>query len=159
VPDVYQGSELWERSLVDPDNRRPVDFALRRRLLAEIDAGAQPEVDETGAAKLLVTTRALRLRRERPELFTGYRPLTTTGPAGDHVVAFDRGGVIAVATRLPIGLERAGGWRETELDLGGGPATDALTGRRFDGHQVRLADLLATYPVALLTFENTRNNR
>src|SRR5690606_21527206 len=70
VPDVYQGSELWETSLVDPDNRRPVDFAVRRELLARIDAGWRPPIDETGAAKLLVTSRALRLRRERRELFT-----------------------------------------------------------------------------------------
>jgi (1->4)-alpha-D-glucan 1-alpha-D-glucosylmutase len=159
VPDVYQGSELWETSLVDPDNRRPVDFALRRRLLAEIDAGALPAIDAEGGAKLLVTTRALRLRRDRPELFARYAQLAANGPAAEHVVAFDRGGAIVVATRLPVGLERAGGWRETELDLGGGPVTDALTGRRFDGHQVRLADLLATYPVALLTFEAKEEER
>jgi (1->4)-alpha-D-glucan 1-alpha-D-glucosylmutase len=154
VPDVYQGSELWETSLVDPDNRRPVDFATRRRLLAEIDAGAQPEVDAEGAAKLLVTTRALRLRRDRPERFAGYRPLIASGPAAEHVVAFDRGGAIAVATRLPIGLARAGGWRGTTIDLGATPLVDVLTGRRHAAGPVQVADLLATYPVALLTEEN-----
>ncbi|MEP6478823.1 MAG: malto-oligosyltrehalose synthase, partial [Rhodoglobus sp.] len=75
VPDVYQGSELWETSLVDPDNRRAVDFELRRRLLAELESGGKPAIDETGAAKLLVTSRALRLRRDRPELFTRYAPV------------------------------------------------------------------------------------
>ena len=62
VPDVYQGSELWETSLVDPDNRRPVDFDARRAALAVLDAGELPEIDETGHAKLLVTSRALRGR-------------------------------------------------------------------------------------------------
>ena len=66
VPDVYQGSELWEISLVDPDNRRPVDFAHRAALLAEIDSGATPLVDAGGAAKLLVTSRALRLQARSP---------------------------------------------------------------------------------------------
>src|SRR5204862_2776151 len=80
VPDVYQGTELWDNSLVDPDNRRPVDFALRRDLLARLDAGWLPPVDASGAAKLLVTTRALRLRRARPGLFTRYRPVYAEGP-------------------------------------------------------------------------------
>jgi (1->4)-alpha-D-glucan 1-alpha-D-glucosylmutase len=74
VPDVYQGSELWEHSLVDPDNRRAVDFDVRRGLLAAIDRGEQPLIDRTGAAKLLVTARTLRLRRDRPELFTRSAP-------------------------------------------------------------------------------------
>src|SRR5690606_5926729 len=70
VPDVYQGSELWETSLVDPDNRRRVDFEVRRGLLERVDAGWQPPIDESGAAKLLVVARSLRLRRDRPDLFT-----------------------------------------------------------------------------------------
>ncbi len=82
VPDVYQGSELWDLSLVDPDNRRPVDFAARRELLARIDDGWLPPIDDTGAAKLLVTARALRLRRQRPELFRSYRPVFADGPGG-----------------------------------------------------------------------------
>src|SRR3712207_5089185 len=108
VPDVYQGTELWDYSLVDPDNRRPVDFAERREMLARIDDGWQPPVDESGAAKLLVTSRTLRLRRQRPELFSTYRPLYAEGRVAEHVVAFDRGGVVAVATRLPVGLSRHG---------------------------------------------------
>ena len=71
VPDLYQGSELWDLSLVDPDNRRPVDFDRRRDLLARIDGGWLPELDDSGGAKLLIVTRALRLRRDRPELFGG----------------------------------------------------------------------------------------
>ncbi|MGD0934096.1 MAG: malto-oligosyltrehalose synthase, partial [Streptosporangiaceae bacterium] len=71
VPDLYQGSELWDLFLVDPDNRRPVDFDRRRDLLTRIDGGWLPGLDDSGAAKLLIVTRALRLRRDRPELFGG----------------------------------------------------------------------------------------
>jgi (1->4)-alpha-D-glucan 1-alpha-D-glucosylmutase len=149
VPDVYQGCELWEDSLVDPDNRRPVDFELRRALLDSLDAGTDaPPVDASGSAKLWVTSRALRLRRDWPELFTGYAPLFASGPAADHAIAFDRGGAITVATRLPVRLHRGGGWGETSLALGG-PATDVISGRRV-GAEVAIGDLLAEYPVALL---------
>lgn len=154
VPDVYQGSELWETSLADPDNRRPVDFALRRRLLAGIDAGGSlPPIDESGAAKLLVTSRALRLRRDRPELFSRYTPMTLVGEASGHAIAFDRGGVVAVATRLPLGLERRGGWGQTALLRHAGPTVDVLTGRRYTGTELALRDLLSSYPVALLAAE------
>lgn len=154
VPDVYQGSELWEQSLVDPDNRRAVDFEQRRRLLAGIDAGEQPIIDRTGAAKLLVTARALRLRRDRPELFGRYTPMTVVGPAAGHVIAVDRGGAVAVATRLPVGLAERGKttgspWEDTMLLRHAGPTTDVLTGRSFRGH-IRLGELLDVYPVALL---------
>ncbi|TPX05787.1 malto-oligosyltrehalose synthase [Schumannella luteola] len=150
VPDVYQGSEGWERSLVDPDNRRPVDFASRRAMLAELDAGLLPEVDESGAAKLLVTSRALRLRRDRPELFDRYVAVPALGSAADHVVAFDRGGAVTVATRLPLGLAADGGWGDTTVIVESSPFVDLLTGREFAGGTIPLADLLATYPVALL---------
>ncbi len=154
VPDVYQGSELWQTSLVDPDNRRPVDFDERRRMLAGLDAGFArgelPPVDASGAAKLLVTSRALRLRRDSPELFTRYTPMTVVGDTAQHAIAFDRGGALTVATRLPVGLAARGGWGETVLLRHSGPTTDALTGRTFEGSSLGLADLLATYPVALL---------
>jgi (1->4)-alpha-D-glucan 1-alpha-D-glucosylmutase len=155
VPDVYQGSELWEQSLVDPDNRRAVDFSERRDLLARLDGGWLPDVDTSGAAKLLVTSRALRLRRDRPELFTRHLPMTVTGGARDHVVAFDRGGVVTVATRLPAGLARrasatGSAWGDTVLLRHAGPTVDVLTGREFEGHQLPVAQLLERYPVALL---------
>jgi len=147
VPDTYQGSELWDLSLVDPDNRRPVDFALRDRLLARLDEGHRPDWDEPeGAAKLLVVSRALRLRRDRPGLFTRYAPVVATGAAADHVVAFDRGGAVTVGTRLPVRLARDGGWRDTTVAVSG---TDALTGRSYAG-ETPVAELLADYPVALL---------
>jgi (1->4)-alpha-D-glucan 1-alpha-D-glucosylmutase len=150
IPDVYQGSELWEMSLVDPDNRRPVDFELRRNLLASIDRGEHPPVDSTGAAKLLVTSRALRVRRDYPELFTRYAPLPVLGEAAEHAVAFDRGGAIALGTRLPVGLEARGGWGETEVVVPGHPLVDVITGRGYDGGPLPIAELLADYPVALL---------
>ena len=149
VPDVYQGTELWDYSLVDPDNRRPVDLDAHLAMLDHLDAGEDPPpIDATGAAKLWVVSRALRLRRDWPELFSGYAPLLPEGSAAAHAVAFDRGGVTTVATRLPLGLERAGGWGDTVLDVGG-PATDAISGRRVQRH-VQLAELLSDYPVALL---------
>lgn len=154
VPDVYQGSELWDLSLVDPDNRRPVDFEARARLLRELDAdlarGTVPPVDDSGRAKLLVTSRALRLRRDHPELFRFYRPAVIEGEAADHAVAVHRGGATAVATRLPVGLARRGGWGDTVLMRPDIPGTDVLTGRRIDAGPVRLAELFATYPVALI---------
>jgi (1->4)-alpha-D-glucan 1-alpha-D-glucosylmutase len=153
VPDLYQGSELWDLSLVDPDNRRPVDFDRRRDLLARIDGGWLPELDDSGAAKLLIVTRALRLRRDRPELFGGsYESLPAQGPAADHLFAFARGGghLVAVATRLPATLQRAGGWRGTTLPIGPGPWTDVLTGQPVPSSWVAAEDLLQRYPVALL---------
>jgi (1->4)-alpha-D-glucan 1-alpha-D-glucosylmutase len=154
IPDTYQGTELWDNSLVDPDNRRPVDFDARRKLLARLDDGWLPPVDAEGAAKLLVTSRALRLRRDRPELFASYTPISASGPAAAHVVAYDRGGAVTVATRLPVALERLGGWGDTVIELPDGERKDELTGAVYsagaDG-PVGLVDLLDRYPVALLT--------
>lgn len=150
VPDVYQGSELWETSLVDPDNRRPVDFDIRRLYLAAIAGGAHPPIDDTGAAKLLVTTKALRLRRDRPDLFTRYAPLPAIGEAAGHAVAFDRGGAVAIGTRLPVGLDKRGGWGDTVLVLPGHPLVDVISDRVYDGGALLLRDVLASYPVALL---------
>ena len=157
VPDVYQGSELWEQSLVDPDNRRPVDFDDRTDRLGAIREGAATTLtdspDDPGTAKLRVVHAALTLRRDRPELFTTYAGLATSGEAADHVLAFDRGGAVTVVTRLPIGLANRGGWGDSALDLPEGRWADALTGRPAAG-TVRLADLLDDLPVALLVRED-----
>ncbi|MFI6577884.1 malto-oligosyltrehalose synthase [Nocardiopsis sp. NPDC050513] len=163
VPDVYQGAELWDLSLVDPDNRRPVDWAVRADVLERVERGWRPPLDDTGAAKFHLVRTCLRLRRElRPG---GYLPLTASGPAARHALAFARtsaGGhrpdVVAVATRLPLALAAEGGWRDTALPLPSGPGswTDRLTGRalaptRVDGFTAApLADLLDHYPVAVL---------
>ncbi|WP_245820958.1 malto-oligosyltrehalose synthase [Geodermatophilus pulveris] len=154
VPDVYQGTELWDHSLVDPDNRRPVDYAERRRLLARLDDGEVPGVDDTGAAKLLVVSRVLRARREHPEWFAGYEPVTASGPGADHLVAYDRGGVVPVATRLPVGLSIAG-WGDTALQLPTGAWRDLLTGGRHvsDAGGLPVAALLERLPVALLVHD------
>jgi (1->4)-alpha-D-glucan 1-alpha-D-glucosylmutase len=158
VPDVYQGTELWEDSLVDPDNRRPVDFSLRQASLAELTQLAQvkepPPVDGTGLAKLWVVSRALRARRDRAELFTGYTPLVVAGPRQENLVAFDRGGAITLATRLPAGLSAAGGWGETTLALPPGRYRDAFTGSTYAG-ELSVADALNRYPVALLLAETS----
>ena len=159
VPDFYQGTELWAFTLVDPDNRRPVDYEVRRRVLAGLkDAGggdasefaeALLEEHEDGRVKMYVTARALGLRRERAELFArgAYVPLAARGRRAGNVVAFARalGGdcVVAVAgrffTRLGVGREGRLGlgreaWGDTALGLegvGAGRYRDVLTGREF----------------------------
>ena len=157
VPDVYQGSELWEQSLVDPDNRRPVDFDVRAGHLEALRSGEPAPLTDTptdpGVAKLAVTTAALRLRRDRPELFTAYDALAAEGSAADHALAFDRGGAVTVVTRLPVGLAARGGWTDTVLRLPQGSYVEQLSGRSYSG-AVRLSDLLADLPVALLARED-----
>jgi (1->4)-alpha-D-glucan 1-alpha-D-glucosylmutase len=150
VPDVYQGTELWDDSLVDPDNRRPVDFAHRTRLLQSL-TDAPPKIDEAGTAKLWITRQALRLRRSRPDWFTSYRSVSAIGPARDHLIGFDRGEAIIFATRLPVGLAARGGWRSASVEI---PrrCVDVLTGHQWGG-TIPVGDLLATYPVALLAPE------
>jgi len=151
VADVYQGCELTGLSLVDPDNRRPVDYRRRRRLLAALadDPDAAVGLD---AEKLLVTSRALRLRRDHPDWFAaGYTPLNCEGPAAEHAVAFVRGDhAVTVVTRLPAGLRRRGGWADTVLPLPDLHWRDVLTGVRHAGWRPPLAELTRRLPVALL---------
>ena len=119
-------------------------------MLARLDHGELPDVGDDGAVKLLVTSRVLRARRDRPDLFDRYLPLPAIGPAAAHVVAADRGGAIPVATRLPAGLAARGGWGDTVLLAPPGRYVDALTRRAFEGESLVLAELLERYPVALL---------
>jgi (1->4)-alpha-D-glucan 1-alpha-D-glucosylmutase len=144
IPDIYQGTELVDLSLVDPDNRRPVDYDARRDLLRTND-------DE----KLHVVSTALRARRDHPEWFgadAAYTPLTATGPAAEHVIAFKRGdGAVTIATRLSERLARSDGWRDTTLALPDGPWTDLLSGQQLRGSDsVPVGDVLRALPVALL---------
>lgn len=163
VPDVYQGQELWDLSLVDPDNRRPVNFGDRTKLLAELGADIPaddspprrpPLLDDAGAAKLLVVARALRVRRDNPDWFGAhatYRPLWASGSAAENVVAFARSeAMVTVVPRLVLGLRRGGGWRDTTLPLPEGRWTDVLTGRRHDGGTAYVLRLLRDFPVSLL---------
>lgn len=139
VPELYQGSESEYRALVDPDNRRP----------AELDP--HPEPGTLAARKLALTAALLRLRRSRPELFTGYAPLPARGPAAEHCVAYARSADLVVAvTRLSLRLAAAGGWRTTALELPPGRWTPLdAPGPSFTGG-VPLAALLAESPVAVL---------
>ena len=140
VPDIYQGTELWDDSLVDPDNRRPVDYVTRRQALKSL---RHP--------KIRVVTAALQLRRARPDAFLrgDYHPVLAAGAGADHVVAFRRGDDVLVAvTRWTVHLEQTG-WRDTVVELPDGSWTDALTGAVVTG-TVPAADLFAELPVALL---------
>jgi len=162
VPDIYQGTELWEDSLVDPDNRRRVDFAQRQTMLTALnrlpaDSGqlaGLPALDGTGLAKLWVVSRALRARRDHPDLFNGYTPLRIDGPRQENLVVFDRGGAITLATRLPAGLSAAGGWGSTTVPLPPGRYRDVFTGATHGGAP-SVAEVLRQYPVALLLAEGT----
>jgi (1->4)-alpha-D-glucan 1-alpha-D-glucosylmutase len=183
VPDTYQGAELWDFSLVDPDNRRPVDFARRARLLRELkrreEKGVTPLLRDLlthwqdGRIKLYLTSKALNLRRDHPELFLGgdYLPLRTHGPAEEHVVAYARrqGPVWALVavprlvTRLcapgeaPLGQAA---WDDTAIVLPRKAPQfwrNVLTGEVVRAERspramgLRLRDVLRSFPVALLS--------
>lgn len=140
IPDVYQGTELWDDSLVDPDNRRAVDYALRRSALKDLQH-----------PKIRVVTTALRLRRSRPDAFLDgdYVPVLAAGQASDHVVAFCRGADILVAvTRWTVRLAETG-WGNTVVPLPEGDWTDRLTGAVASG-PTAAAELFADLPVVLL---------
>jgi (1->4)-alpha-D-glucan 1-alpha-D-glucosylmutase len=180
VPDFYQGTELWDLSLVDPDNRRPVDFALRRGHLAALDAelarAADPaalarqlvDAKEDGRIKIYAIRQGLRARRERAALFaTGqYRPLEAAGPHGGRVCAFARVGAGTAAVTAVPRLLAAGGFPDPPLGAAAWGRESAVlippdVGRRFrnaftgewlevDDGRVDLAAVFASFPVALL---------
>jgi (1->4)-alpha-D-glucan 1-alpha-D-glucosylmutase len=154
VPDTYQGTELWDLSLVDPDNRRPIDWELRRRLLDEVEGTSPAEAwarPDEGLPKLLLVQRLLLLRRRRPEPFAGsYEPLWAEGERAAHLMAFARGGeVVTAVPRLVMGM--GGDWADATLALPPGHWADALDGgaRTFEG-VVAVTELLAPFPVAVL---------
>jgi (1->4)-alpha-D-glucan 1-alpha-D-glucosylmutase len=157
VPDFYQGTELWDFSLVDPDNRRPVDYDRRRALLAELDAACEREGPAAVAARLLetgdeglklfATTTMLRFRKGERDMFEqgGYRALDAQGSRGDHLFAFarthgNRQVVIAVPRLVATLAPDAGApplgervWDDTRIHLNGLPGArgyrDVITGR------------------------------
>ncbi|HLL21809.1 MAG TPA: malto-oligosyltrehalose synthase, partial [Kofleriaceae bacterium] len=169
VADTYQGTELWDLSLVDPDNRRPVDYESRRALASALAKAGTPSPDlarelvdtyADGRIKLHVTRTGLAMRRADPLLFLegGYRPLD----AGEHVVAFERSRsdqrLVCIVPRLPIKLSRGTAdwplgsvWENHTITLGAGTRwRNAFTGEQHEGSSLALADVLATFPVAWL---------
>ena len=184
TPDIYQGDELWSFALVDPDNRRPVDYRLRERLLGEVERAAgdvealraMVERPEDGRIKLHVTRALLQARRERPARFAAaaYRPVEALGAHARHALAFARGegadAAVAIAPRFALTL--VGGpaapvgrdvWADTRLRLPG-RATHwrcALSGRIVEarGGSVELGDVLDPLPVALLVPDDSGARR
>ncbi len=176
VPDFYQGAELWDLSMVDPDNRRPVDFLLRERLLSEIEAGYGTDPSKllaglladlpSGRIKLFLIWRALAVRRKMGALFEkgGYVPLAVEGAHKESVIAFlrsfDGKHVIAAAPRLVSGFTPEGTpplgelWKDTRLVLPPGlPGTwtETLSGRKIGaGTEIPVSELFRDFPCALL---------
>jgi (1->4)-alpha-D-glucan 1-alpha-D-glucosylmutase len=159
VPDFYQGTELWDLSLVDPDNRRPVDFGLRSELLRrcrECSAAEAVRDWESGLPKLWLTARVLALRRERPQEFSDeskYQPLVAQGAHLGNVLGFRRGeNLIAVVPRFTMTV--AGEWGDTRLPLPRGTWNNCFTGASSQG-AVSPGELFDQFPVALLTRSET----
>jgi (1->4)-alpha-D-glucan 1-alpha-D-glucosylmutase len=177
IPDIYQGTELWDLTLVDPDNRRPVDYTLRERLLAELESQVADCGDARlsliedlldawpdGRIKLYMLAELLALRRKRPASFAGgYRPLKVVGAHADDALAFARGSpgreIWVLTARVAPALEAketvglaAETWGDTRIlaEDRSRRWREALTGRRFEGDTLRVGDFLAPLPAAIL---------
>ncbi len=159
VPDTYQGSELWDLSLVDPDNRRPVDYDLRRKMLRELEDGMDVEEIvrrmDSGLPKLWVAHNALCLRRGHPAWFgaeSAYTAVVADGPKSEHLVGYRRGDCVAVF--VPRWTMKLGGnWAATTVELPQGKWRNALTRETVMGGCLRVQTLFHRFPVALLTRE------
>ena len=160
VPDTYQGSELWDLRLVDPDNRTPVDYELRQEMLNELKSGLTPEEimrrAESGLSKLWVVYSALAVRGDHPEWFGAdapYTELLASGSKAEHMVGYLRGvNVAAIVPRWPLRLGDS--WSGTSVELPQGRWKNSLTGDIVTGGRLRLQGLLQRFPVALLTKES-----
>jgi (1->4)-alpha-D-glucan 1-alpha-D-glucosylmutase len=156
VPDTYQGSELWDLRLVDPDNRSPVDYETRATMLAELKSGLPVEEImkrmDSGLPKLWVVHSALKLRQEKLECFgkcANYAPLEVSGPKAHHLIAYARGyRVIACVPRWSATLGRR--WGSTSVSLPQGRWKNVLTDEEWNGGLMRIQTLLQRFPVALL---------
>src|SRR5438874_2003512 len=173
MPDIYQGAELWDLSLVDPDNRRPVDYATRIDLLEETSALLERNRCATirdmlqnwrdGRVKLAVIATLLGHRRDHPNLLAkgAYEPLAAAGPKADHICAFARSheeeALLVAAARFPVQFEADPAWTGTEIPWPRGvarrtPWRDLLSGevveRRGEGLDAEAA--LAYLPIAVL---------
>jgi (1->4)-alpha-D-glucan 1-alpha-D-glucosylmutase len=156
VPDIYQGTEIWDLSLVDPDNRRPVNYQVRRSLLEELKH-MEPQaviarMDE-GMPKLWTIYQALKARRQRPDSFGAkgtYTPVQAEGGQRACVVAYQRAGdVMVVVPRLWMRAS-AGGWGDTSIAIAAGKWSNVLSGEAHAGGNTALSQLLSAFPVALL---------
>jgi len=154
IPDFYQGTELWDLSLVDPDNRRPVDFDQRRELLQRCGSLSAAEVMrdwDSGLPKLWLTSRVLGLRRERPQDFavdSRHQPLVAQGSHLGNLLAFRRGdNLIAVVPRFTMSVN--GDWGDTNLPLPRGEWKNFFTGASVQG-AVTPQELFGEFPVTLL---------
>ena len=156
VPDIYQGTELWDLSLVDPDNRRPVDYQRRRELIAELDslsAEVMMARSDEGFPKLWTIRESLRVRCRNPDCFGPegrYVPIHAAGARPECLVAFHRGErVIVAAPRFPMRLRR-NSWGDTHLGLPQGSWNNVLSRVGNLSGEISASDLFATFPVALL---------
>jgi (1->4)-alpha-D-glucan 1-alpha-D-glucosylmutase len=154
VPDFYQGTELWDLSLVDPDNRRPVDFGLRAKLVEHartLRAADLVAEWDSGLPKLWMTARVLATRRDRPKDFSDqskYQPLVAQGTHLGRLLAFRRGeNLIAVVPRFTLTL--TGEWSDTRLPLPGGTWRNCFTDAVLQ-REVTPNALFDSFPVALL---------
>jgi len=158
VPDIYQGTELWDLSLVDPDNRRLVDYDIRRQKLAELEHLTPEQIlerPEEGLPKLWLIRQSLRTRCSHNKDFGAqgsYAPLWATGAKAAHLVSFQRGdNVITIAPRLVLTL---GDWNGTLIEIPEGVWKNQLTGDRIQGGKIEVASIVNRFPVALLTRES-----
>jgi (1->4)-alpha-D-glucan 1-alpha-D-glucosylmutase len=157
VPDFYQGTEIWDLSLVDPDNRRPVDFELRADLMRRtrnMNATAALSEWDSGVPKLWMMMKVLNLREQRPQDFSPdskYQPLVAQGSHLARLLAFRRGdNLIAVVPRFTMTL--GGEWSDTRLPLPGGRWRNCFTDECIQ-REVTPAALFGSFPVALLVRE------
>jgi (1->4)-alpha-D-glucan 1-alpha-D-glucosylmutase len=161
VPDTYQGSELWDLHLVDPDNRGPIDYDTRRSMLSELRTGmAIEEIMErmdSGMPKLWTLYCALNLRRSRPEWFGSdaeFSPLVFEGKKMEHAVGYVRAGSVAtIVSRWSLKL--GGSWTNTMVDLPDNLWKNLLTNETIRGGHISLQNVLRTFPVALLVKEES----
>ena len=158
VPDIYQGCELWDLSLVDPDNRRPVDYDFRSKLLEELPRLSVEEMmkrEDEGLPKLLVTHATLQLRNEKPESFgadAAYQVMQGVGGKAEHLVAVRRGSdIIVLVPRLVMKL--GGKWGNTSVDIPEGKWKSVFTGESISSGMNNASDLFRKFPVALLVRE------
>jgi (1->4)-alpha-D-glucan 1-alpha-D-glucosylmutase len=151
VPDIYQGNELWDFSLVDPDNRRPVDFEIRKKLLAEIKNLSAAEIWSRrveGLAKMFLIQKTLKLRGRFSD-FSGldYKPIFARGANAENVIAFSRDEIITIVPRFVLKLKND--WAQTKLKLPGGNWRNEFTDENFAG-EISADKLFQKFPVALL---------